>query len=457
MKKKFDKENLFIIVLIFALVVIFIGLFTYGLNSVLAMEGSFPPNILTDGITPVPQNNEEALDFLNRTLDMAIKEKPKLEGRHHFDLNADSISTTGTNELKTMLCYAVGEFDSQLDGNFEGVSTDFGQDIANKLNIPAFSSEDITDFKCEYIYYACASCGNESDVPKDSCEICGSIYPYNMKYRNEYTVTLTIAINDNTLENNFYKRTNDEAVALCGDTLTSFASINKIDIAYNELKIVYKVERLTNKLTFLEYSKLMHIDTDVNMLGNYERIGEINTSFDITEYDGYNFTWAGISLSADEITVDPKGTNNLLATLTCTDPLSATVTWKSSDESIVTVDDEGYFDAGKNLGEAKITASFEFDGKTYTDECVIKVKYSVESSKMNDKNITLNVGESRQLNVTVLPKNSTVKTVTWYSENEDIAVVDENGNVTAKSAGTVTVYSLTDDGYFKSSCEVTVK
>ncbi len=457
MKKKIDKEKLFMTVLIVALVGIFVGLFSYGLNSVLAMEGSFPPNILEEGLTPAPETKEAALEFLKTSVDGAISVKPKLDGKRHFDLNTESVTTSGSDELKTMLTYAVNEFDAQLDSNFEPVSTDFGEEIKDKLNIPAITVDDITDFKCEYIYYACPSCGNESDEQYESCDICGGVYPYNLKYRDEYTVTLTVAINDKTLGGNFTKRTHEEALTLCGDTLGSFADVKKLDIAYNELKIVYKVERLTNSLKYLEYSKLMQVDTDVMMLGKYEKVGEINASFEITEYDLYDFTWAGISLSEDEMTVEPKGTNNLLATLTCTDPLIPTVKWESTDESIVTVDSEGYFDAGKKTGEAKIIASFEFNGKTYTDECVIKVNHSVESSKMKDKKIELAVGETKTLEVKVSPDNATTKTVTWYSENEDIATVDENGVVTAVAAGDVIVYSLTDDGYFKSSCEVTVK
>ncbi len=457
MKKKLDKEKLFMIALIFALVGIFVGLFSYGLSSVLAMEGSFPPNVLEEGLTPAPESKEAALEFLNKSVDSAIVGKPKLDVARHFELNPDSIATTGSEELKTMLTYAVEEFDAQLDSNFEPLATEFGDEIAGKINMPAITAENITDFECEYIYYACPSCANESDEQHESCDVCGSANPYNMRYRDEYTVTLTAAINDETLNGNFNQRSKEEALALCGDTLNTFASVNKLDTEYTELKIVYKVERLTDKLTSLEYSKLMNIDADVKMIGKYEKIGDINASFEITEHDGYTFTWPEISLSEDEITVEPKGTSNLLATLTCTDPLSATVTWSSSDESIVTVDSEGYFDAGKNAGEAKITASFEFNGQTYTDECVVKVRYSVESSKMKDKKVELAVGETKALEVKISPNNATIKTVKWYSEDEKIATVDENGVVTAVSSGNVIVYSLTDDGYFKSSCEVTVK
>ena len=50
----------------------------------------------------------------------------------------------------------------------------------------------------------------------------------------------------------------------------------------------------------------------------------------------------------------------------------------------------------------------------------------------------------------------TVKSVTWYTEDPDIAKVDENGAVTGVAPGKTTVYALSDDGWFRASCEVTV-
>ncbi len=457
MKKKLNKENLFMIVLVTALIGIFVILFTYGLDSVLAMEGNMPPNILTEGETPAPTDKAEAVDYLNKIITKAENDKPKFENYKHFDLNSDTLNTTASEQAKSIFKYAVPEFVSQLNSGFETTSGDFGEEIGNKINLPKISAEDVTDFKCEYIYYSCPSCGAEKEEALPNCEDCGGVNPYNMKYRDEYTVTLTVAVNEKNLSDNFNKRTKEDAVALCGDTFYTFAELKKLDIAYNELKIVYRANRLTDSITFLEYSKKMKIDADTELLDKYSALGEISTDFELTEYDGYNFTWPGLALSESEVTVEPKGNGNLLAELTCSDPLTASVTWSSSDESIITVDSEGYYDAGDTAGEAKIIASFEFNGQTYTNECLVKVKYSVESSKMNKKSVELSVGDTKQLSVTVKPSNATVKTVKWYSENPNIAEVDENGVVTAVSSGVVTVYSLTDDGYFKSSCEVTVK
>ncbi len=457
MKKKIDKEKLFMAVLVGVLITIFVILFTYGLDSVLAMEGNMPPNILTQGNTPAPSDKNDAVNFLNNVISKTLADKPKLEKNKRFYLDRETIVTDANEQVKSIMNYVSDGFVSQLNSNFDSVFCDFGEELVNKLNNPKISADDVIDFKCEYIYYACPSCGTEKDEELPDCEDCGGIYPYNMKYRDEYTVTLTIVINDSILEDNFNKKTAEEAIALCGDTLGSFAEINALDITYDELKIIYSVNRLTDELTYLEYSKKMKVSADTLLLGKFSSVGKVNTFFEITETDEYTFTWANLELSEKEIVVEPKDKGNLLANLTCTDPLNATVNWSSSDESILTVDSDGYYTATNKTGEAKIIASFEFGGKTYKDECTVKVMYSVESSKISEKNIELSVGETKQLSVTVSPKKATIQTVKWYSENEDIATVDENGVIAAVSQGTVIVYSLTNDGYFKSSCEVTVK
>ncbi len=455
--KKINKEKLFTTVLIVLLVGIFVGIFSYGLDSVLAMEGSFPPNVLTEGLTSPPQTKEAAVEFLNTVIDKAVEEKPKMDTADNFEVDTDTLETSGSEQLKQTLIYAVDDFDSQLDSNFEGVSTDFGEDIKDLLNVPQIAAEDITDFSCDYIFYQCSSCGEESDIKHPECEVCGSVYEYLEKYRDEYTITLTVENTEEILVNDFGKRSTEEAIALCGDGFDGTLEISDLDIIYDELKVVFKVQRTTNKITYLDYQKNMSVDTEVKFTNSFRSLGQADVSFKIQENNSVSFTWPGLSLSAKEKSVEPKGSDNLLATLTCTNPLDYTVTWESSDESIVTVDEEGYFDATKKTGTAVITASFEFNGVKYSDQCTVSVKYSAESSKMKEKEIALSVGETHALEVTVLPKETTIKTVKWYSEDESIATVDENGVVTAVASGEVVVYSLTDDGYFKSSCEVTVK
>ena len=65
-------------------------------------------------------------------------------------------------------------------------------------------------------------------------------------------------------------------------------------------------------------------------------------------------------------------------------------------------------------------------------------------------------GETLTLTATVAPANATNKRVTWSSSNEDVATVDENGVVTAKTEGTATITATTADGKKTATCKVTV-
>ncbi len=457
MKKKPDKEKAFMICLIALLCIIFVVLFSYGLSSVLAMEGQFPPNVNTEALSPVPADKAEAVEYLNRAVKNAIDKKPKLETAEGFAIDKESIETDASEEFKNTLLYCVDDFDSSLERDFQAATSEYGEDMSKILNIPEITADDVKDYTCDYIFYRCASCGEESDEQHPNCEVCGSVYEYALRYRDEYTITLSINPTDKNLDGNFNRRTSDEAKALVKTNIYGWFEIEKLNVKYDEIKIVFKVNRMTDELKSIEYIKEMAIDTDVNAVGKLEKLGKINIDFNITENDGYYFTWPALTLSADEMILEPKETNNLLATLTCTDPLKAEVTWSSSDDSIVAVDDEGYLDAGKEAGEAVITASFDFNGKTYTDECKVYVRVPVESSKLKDNSVELSVGETEALEVKISPNKATVKTVKWYTEDEKIATVDENGVVTAVAKGETVVYSLTDDGYYKSSCEVTVK
>lgn len=69
----------------------------------------------------------------------------------------------------------------------------------------------------------------------------------------------------------------------------------------------------------------------------------------------------------------------------------------------------------------------------------------VESVEFDVNGISVQMGETRSLSVTVLPENATNKNITWSSTDPDVAVVDENGNMTAVGLG-YTFIEATADG-----------
>lgn len=123
------------------------------------------------------------------------------------------------------------------------------------------------------------------------------------------------------------------------------------------------------------------------------------------------------------------------------------ITWTSSDESIVTVND-GKVKAIK-AGNAKISASI-LDGK-YTAECSVEVKNGAISLDKNDA--IVKVGETLTLTATLNPENMQNKVVAWSSSDSNIAKV-ENGVVTTLKEGEVTI-TATNNGV-SASCVITV-
>lgn len=462
---KDQKSKLLTAVVVVILCLIFAVGFVIGLNSVLAMEGAYPPNVLTEGKTPAPETEKEAVDMLFDSLDNAKKLSPMTSAKRTYDMDTDSVLTDGTDQFTETVKYVMNEMDDEgselyqtLMNGYEGKSAAYGEDIGGIVRTPVIYPEDVESFNVDYIYYHCSSCGENSDEPLDRCELCGSDLPYQMKYKDEYSVELHLKTGDEEiLKKNFDPADPEEVLAAFDEGFKNALTVNGLEVDYSGLTVNYRVRRLTGELTYLGFTKEMNVSAAAEMDGIYASLGSHAVEFRLTEKDHFDFTWPALTLSAHEMSVEPKGNDNLQAALTCDEPTKQTVTWTSSDENILTVDDEGYFKAGKEAGTAVITASFDFNGKTYTDSCTVDVKYSVESMKMSKSKIKLSAGDTFELNATVSPKKSTVSTKTWYTEDESIAKVDENGVVTAVAPGTVTVYALSDDGYFKSSCEVTVR
>lgn len=87
----------------------------------------------------------------------------------------------------------------------------------------------------------------------------------------------------------------------------------------------------------------------------------------------------------------------------------------------------------------------------------VPVVIPVTSVALNKEKIELTgEGTSENLIATVLPEDAANKNVIWNSEDESVAVVDENGKVTAVAAGTAVITVTTEDGGFGATCTVTV-
>ena len=88
---------------------------------------------------------------------------------------------------------------------------------------------------------------------------------------------------------------------------------------------------------------------------------------------------------------------------------------------------------------------------------VVDVKYVPATSvSISESNIKLEVSDSRQLTVSLLPENCTDKTILWKSDNEKVATVSDNGMIIARSAGQCSIIASTADNLIQAKCVVTV-
>ena len=132
--------------------------------------------------------------------------------------------------------------------------------------------------------------------------------------------------------------------------------------------------------------------------------------------------------------------------------MDKTLTWKSSNPAIVSVDQDGNIVSHK-IGTATITAT-TVNGLSAT--CKVTVVIPITEITLDEDAIMLEKGDSQTLKATIKPENATIdKTVTWSSENEKVAKVDKNGKITAVDAGTTNIIATTSNGLM-AKCSVTV-
>ena len=82
--------------------------------------------------------------------------------------------------------------------------------------------------------------------------------------------------------------------------------------------------------------------------------------------------------------------------------------------------------------------------------------YKITGVTLNKTETTIEKGKNETLKSTINPTNTTDSPkITWSSSNNNIATVDNNGKVTAKSKGTVTITAKTTNGK-TATCKVTV-
>ncbi|URZ00521.1 Ig-like domain-containing protein [Clostridium felsineum] len=173
--------------------------------------------------------------------------------------------------------------------------------------------------------------------------------------------------------------------------------------------------------------------------GNHNQKNNVN---------GYTSKATQLSLDRTSMSLPLGGTDNFGVS---TDATYVQLAWTSSDPSVVSVD----YSTGKitalKIGRAAITVTLQ-DGSNLSASCDVQV-YGETKISLNKTTDWIDMGGTDNLSATVSPS---YLGVIWSSSDPSIAMVDQNGKVTALKEGTVTISANIMQGGNFASCTVNV-
>ena len=189
----------------------------------------------------------------------------------------------------------------------------------------------------------------------------------------------------------------------------------------------------------------------------------------------------GISIPS-ALTIKEGATNKINVTYNPSNATNKVVTWRSSNNRVVTVDGNGNI-KGISTGSATITATSN-DGKHVAISNITVVAATTNNNntntnnnnnnsnnnendndttsstlkeiKLNKTELNMKMGDETALTVEFNPSNFENKKVKWTSTNDEIAFVDDSGKIKALKPGRATIKVTSEDGNKEAKCTVTV-
>ena len=165
----------------------------------------------------------------------------------------------------------------------------------------------------------------------------------------------------------------------------------------------------------------------------------------------------GIYLSTEAEALKAGVTKRLSAQISPDSALNRDVIWTSSDETVVTVTNDGVVTTLK-AGTAVVTVTTVEGG--YSSSCeiiVLEENAKVDGVELSTETETLVAGHAKNLSAKITPSYAANKEIIWTSSDESVAKVSNQGVVSARKEGSAVVTATTVDGGYRAFCEITVQ
>lgn len=419
-------------------------------------------NYITEGVvepviepipskTAIPDKNGFTV-YLSDTLiaNTYDSNKVKTNLSTNVSINKDSVKLEGSEANTDVVKYIVNSFSGKIAESYPSHKGEFGDKFAG-FPTCALDAEDIAEFEFKQGEV------NTDDEERTADE--EDFYYFTVK-TDEFHIVDSPAVSQHGFP--YYSSADlKPAIKNVTDSLAESLDVKTCEIKANSSTIEGKTNRLNDQLQYLNLSAEYNVRLDVVFKGDYAVLGSGTLSFDLTVKEEYSYTWAGAEITKDAIHLTHNEEDTLPIEVTLSDKATEKdykIRFESENDSVVSVDEDGNI-KGLTISETpvKLKVVFEYLGNTYTDSCEVYVTEPVKHIKTQPEKITLGIGQTEKLTCKISPDDATIKALEWHTEDESIATVSENGTVTAVGKGTVKVYAVSLDGYFRSSCVVTVE
>ncbi|HBC83948.1 MAG TPA: hypothetical protein DCZ30_00380, partial [Clostridiales bacterium] len=139
-----------------------------------------------------------------------------------------------------------------------------------------------------------------------------------------------------------------------------------------------------------------------------------------------------IDVNIDNTTIQKGERKKLQVTIYPQEANSHKVQYISSNPNVATVDNEGNITA---IRSGKVTITVKAEENNVQNQIEITVYSKVTNIILDQKEIYMQVGDTFQINAGLEPEDANDKNILYSSSNTDVAVITENGIITAKKEG----------------------
>ena len=162
-----------------------------------------------------------------------------------------------------------------------------------------------------------------------------------------------------------------------------------------------------------------------------------------------------VTVQPAELNLKTDGTYQLSVSVLPSNADERGVTFESSNTAVATVSASGLVTA-KGPGSATITVAAK-DGSGKKATCTVTVTQPVKGVTVSPSSVVIQKDNVQKLTASVVPENATNKKLIYKSSNETVAVVSNDGIITARSEGwaTITVCSEENQAIY-GTCTVKV-